>query len=57
MRNNGEILDMLEYIKGTNGVRDVIWSEIIDVVGRKQVVVASSSSYQRAIENFLLYHL
>ena len=57
MRDNGEILDMLEYIKGMSGVRDAIWSEIIDVIGRKQVVVAPSSRlppplhYRRAIEN------
>jgi hypothetical protein len=37
---NGEILDMLEHIKAMYGVRDVIWSEIVQVIGRKEVVAA-----------------
>lgn len=32
---NGAILDMLEEIKGMNGVKHVIWSEVIKVIGKK----------------------
>lgn len=42
MSCNGEILDMLEHIKAMYGVRDVIWSEIVQVIGRKEVVAAVS---------------
>lgn len=40
MNCNGEILDMLEYIKGMHGVREVIWSEIVQVIGRKELAAA-----------------
>jgi DNA-binding Lrp family transcriptional regulator len=41
VQGNAEILDMLEEIKGMEGVRDVVWSEIVSVVGRKISIPAS----------------
>jgi DNA-binding Lrp family transcriptional regulator len=35
VKNNSVILDLLEQIKGMEGVRDVVWSEIVSVFGRK----------------------
>lgn len=35
IRNNDDLIDLIEEVKGMDGVKDVIWSEIIEVVGRK----------------------
>jgi len=35
VKDNAVLLDLLELIKGMEGVRDVVWSEIVNVVGRK----------------------
>ena len=35
VKDNVVLLDLLEVIKGMEGVRDVVWSEIVNVVGRK----------------------
>jgi hypothetical protein len=35
IRNNDDLIDLIEEVKGMRGVKDVIWSEIIEVVGRK----------------------
>ena len=35
VKDNSVLLDLLEVIKGMEGVRDVVWSEIVTVVGRK----------------------
>jgi DNA-binding Lrp family transcriptional regulator len=35
VKDNSILLDLLEVIKGMEGVRDVVWSEIVTVVGRK----------------------
>ena len=35
VKDNSVLLDLLEKIKGMDGVRDVVWSEIVNVVGRK----------------------
>lgn len=35
LKGNAEILQMMERLKGMEGVKDVIWSEIVEVVGRK----------------------
>lgn len=35
VKDNSVLLDLLEVIKGMEGVRDVVWSEIVNVVGRK----------------------
>jgi len=38
IKDNGELLGLLEVVKGMPGVRDVIWSEIVAVLGRKMSV-------------------
>lgn len=38
LKDNGQLLDLLEAIKGLPNVKDVIWSEIVDTVGRKQSI-------------------
>ena len=35
VRSNDELLNLIEEVKAMDGVKDVIWSEIIEVVGRK----------------------
>ena len=35
VKDNSVLLDLLEQIKGMEGVKDVVWSEIVSVVGRK----------------------
>ena len=35
VKDNSVLLDVLEQIKGMEGVKDVVWSEIVSVVGRK----------------------
>lgn len=35
VKDNSALLDLLEVIKGMEGVRDVVWSEIVSIVGRK----------------------
>ena len=36
VRDNAELLDILEKVKAMDGVSDVVWSEIVQVVGRKR---------------------
>ena len=35
VKDNSVLLYLLEKIKGMDGVKDVVWSEIVSVVGRK----------------------
>ena len=39
--DNSELLDVLERVKAMPGVRDVVWSEIVQVLGRKLSIPAS----------------
>ena len=41
VKHNAPILDLLEKIKAMYGVRDVVWSEIVTVVGRKISIPSS----------------
>ena len=41
VKDNVILLDLLEKIKGMDGVNDVIWSEIVSVVGRKISIPSS----------------
>jgi hypothetical protein len=41
VKDSASILDLLEKIKAMDGVRDVVWNEIVTVVGRK-ISIASS---------------
>ena len=38
VRDNSELLNILEKVKAMHGVNDVIWSEIVQVVGRKRSI-------------------
>jgi DNA-binding Lrp family transcriptional regulator len=38
VRDNAELLDILEKTKSMDGVSDVVWSEIVQVVGRKRSI-------------------
>ena len=35
VRDNSELLNLLEEIKAMKGVRDVIWTEVVETIGRK----------------------
>jgi DNA-binding Lrp family transcriptional regulator len=41
VEKNSELLDLLETIKAMPSVRDVIWSEIVEVLGRKKSIPGS----------------
>ena len=41
LKDNSSILDILEKIKAMDGVKDVVWSEIVNVVGRKISIPSS----------------
>ena len=38
IRDNSQLLEMLEQIKAMSSVKDVIWSEIVKIVGKKRSV-------------------
>jgi hypothetical protein len=38
VKDNVILLDLLEKIKGMDGINDVVWSEIVKVVGRKKSI-------------------
>jgi hypothetical protein len=38
LEDNAEILRMMELMKATPGIKDVIWTEIVEVVGRKMSI-------------------
>jgi DNA-binding Lrp family transcriptional regulator len=38
VRDNAELLDILEKVKAMDGVSDVVWSEIVQVVGTKRSI-------------------
>ncbi len=40
VKDNGVLLNLLEDVKAMRGVRDVVWTEVIETIGRK-----SSSNY------------
>jgi DNA-binding Lrp family transcriptional regulator len=35
VKDNGVLLDLLEDVKAMRGVRDVVWTEVIETIGRK----------------------
>jgi len=41
IRDNSQLLDLLEEVKSIPNVRDVVWSEIVKIVGIKKSVPAS----------------
>ena len=38
VKDNAELLDILEKVKAMEGVQDTVWSEIVQVVGKKRSV-------------------
>ncbi len=41
IRDNSQLLDLLEEVKAMASVRDVVWSEIVKIVGKKRSVPAA----------------
>lgn len=41
VKDNSQLLDLLEEVKGMPSVRDVVWSEIVKIVGRKRSIPTS----------------
>ncbi len=41
VRDNSQLLDLLEEVKAIPSVKDVVWSEIVKIVGKKKSVPAS----------------
>lgn len=41
IKDNSQLLDLLEEVKAMPSVRDVVWSEIVKIVGRKRSVPVS----------------
>ena len=41
IKDNSQLLDLLEEVKAIPSVRDVIWSEIVKIVGQKKSVPSS----------------
>jgi DNA-binding Lrp family transcriptional regulator len=35
VKDNGVLLNLLEHVKAMKGVRDVVWTEVIEVIGKK----------------------
>ena len=35
VKDNGVLLNLLEDVKAMKGVRDVVWTEVVEVIGRK----------------------
>jgi DNA-binding Lrp family transcriptional regulator len=40
LQDNSEILRIMELLKATPGIKDVVWTEIVEVVGRKMSIPA-----------------
>ena len=38
IKDNSELLGLLEMVKAMDGVRDVVWSEVVDIMGAKRSV-------------------
>jgi len=41
IKDNSELLGLLELVKGMENVKDAVWSEIVEVIGRKSPVPLS----------------
>jgi len=40
VRSNDDLINLIEEVKAMRGVKELIWSEIIEVVGRKNHIPA-----------------
>ena len=41
IKDNSQLLDLMEEVKAMPNVRDVVWSEIVQIVGKKRSVPSS----------------
>ena len=41
IRHNSELLGLLDSVKAMDNVKSVIWSEVVDVIGRKRSIPSS----------------
>ena len=41
IKDNAQLLDVLEKVKAMDGVNDTLWSEVVKVVGRKRSIPSS----------------
>jgi DNA-binding Lrp family transcriptional regulator len=41
VKDNSQLLDLMEEVKAISSVKDVIWSEIVEIVGRKMSIPTS----------------
>jgi DNA-binding Lrp family transcriptional regulator len=37
VKDNGELLDIIEKVKSMKEVKDVVWTEVVEVIGRKNL--------------------
>ncbi len=51
VKNSGELLKVIEEVKSIKGVKDVMWSEVVEVVGRKNPPYELSTISQATSEN------
>ena len=42
VRSNDDLINLIEEVKAMDGVKELIWSEIIEVVGRKNHIPAET---------------
>jgi len=42
VRGNDDLINMIEMVKAMDGVKELIWSEIVEVVGRKDHIPAET---------------
>jgi tetrahydromethanopterin S-methyltransferase subunit G len=38
IKDNAELLDLVEKVQAIDGVSDAVWSEVVQVIGRKRSV-------------------
>jgi hypothetical protein len=45
VRSNDELVNLIEEVKAMRGVKELIWSEIVEVVGRKNHIPAETLAF------------
>lgn len=41
LEDNAEILRMMDLLKATDGIKEVVWTEIVEVIGKKTSIPTS----------------
>jgi hypothetical protein len=50
IKDNAQLLEVLEKVKAMEGINDAIWSEVVEVVGRKRSIPSGPTSvYQQPL--------